>query len=493
MSQISNDAITYQADVLSDLHARFVPHKGQVVAANAIFYQNKKLVMLDCGRKFGKSELIAYLAYRWSMSYPNSIVYIIGPFIKQMREILWSDDRITYFLGKNTEADSRWIASRTQQDLRVKFCNNSFIKLDGADNYEAFRGPNPHLVLYDEFKDHHPKFDEGMRPNLLSHSAPLIVVGTPPDCEENPIPTEEENTFYQFMHECKSDPDGAYFNMPTYVNPHISIEDLKKIENRYRLRGEYHVFQREYLAMHVSSASTHIFPMFDSSKHIRRYSELLVEILKSPKNYEYYISFDPATTSTFAALLVCIHRYSKVIYVIDEVYKTTPSECVTRVVFEEARQKWRSVYEMDDDWCKTYDYAAAWFAAEVMDLFDYYLTPCTKDLKDKENKISVIKDLMLNGYFFISDRCTNTIREIQKYKKNEKGIIVKVDDHNIDNLRYILNAASYTTTSYSDYIPPNPDIRGYTPNNDIMNNRDSNTVSDENDWIESMVTGELYD
>ena len=66
-----------------------------------------------------------------------------------------------------------------------------------------------------------------------------------------------------------------------------------------------------------------------------------------------------------------------------------------------------------------------------------------KLIKNKENKLSVIKDTMLNGYFMVSDRCPKTVWEIKKYAKDDKGKIPMKNDHQIDNLRYIYNAAGY--------------------------------------------------
>ena len=166
--------VRYQAQVIEDLKKSCDLHDAQRLIAKAVFFDGKKKIFVECGRKFGKTTSIPYCAYRQCMSFPGSVVYIIGPFLKQMKEIIWVDGRITHFLAKNLH--DKYISGINNTELRVMFHNGSMIKCDGADNYEAFRGPNPHMVLYDEFKDHHPKFHEGMDPNLMSHNAPLLVL-----------------------------------------------------------------------------------------------------------------------------------------------------------------------------------------------------------------------------------------------------------------------------------------------------------------------------
>jgi hypothetical protein len=67
----------------------------------------------------------------------------------------------------------------------------------------------------------------------------------------------------------------------------------------------------------------------------------------------------------------------------------------------------------------------------------------TLDVKNKENKLSLIKDLLIHDKMFISENCKKMIWEMTNYRKDENGKIPKKDDHLIDALRYGLNAAHY--------------------------------------------------
>jgi len=55
-----------------------------------------------------------------------------------------------------------------------------------------------------------------------------------------------------------------------------------------------------------------------------------------------------------------------------------------------------------------------------------------------------MKDIMLTDKLRISDRCKKTYWELDHYRKDDKGEIVKKHDHEIDNFRYILSATSYS-------------------------------------------------
>ena len=69
-----------------------------------------------------------------------------------------------------------------------------------------------------------------------------------------------------------------------------------------------------------------------------------------------------------------------------------------------------------------FDYAAAWFNSDMIAEFPEYpypLFPCEKDLKNKEKKLSFIKDIMIGtkegSLLTISDRAVNFYKEAEEY------------------------------------------------------------------------------
>ena len=108
------------------------------------------------------------------------------------------------------------------------------------------------------------------------------------------------------------------------------------------------------------------------------------------------------------------------------------------------------IYGFEDAWYGTYDHAATWFMNEVLDRYGRSLMPCQKDLNNKENKLGMIKDMLIDTKLIFSDRCMRgfadnkgLIWEMINYRKDDNGRIPKENDHAIDALRYKLNAMGY--------------------------------------------------
>lgn len=426
-------SLAYYAAVLQDLHDVFAPHAGQVIVGKSLFYDGTKMTFLQCGRKFGKTTFCIYALYRYALTFPGSSCYYFAPFLKQAKEIIWADKSLQHFLPPSIR--QKYGVTENANELRISFNNGSFIKVEGADNAEAVAGINPHFAVIDELKDISEDFWNIFEPNVISHSAPLLIVGSPPD--------NHDNLYCRLADECKRGyPSKIWFKMPSSKNPHISKDFLEEKRKALIARGEPEIWSREYLANIVVGGAKFIFPMIEES-YIHPYDYLLSKIKEAPKEWEFYVSFDPGTTSTFAVLLVAINKYSKHVYLMDEVYEQDQSKTTASLIFERARLLWREINPSDMKWNKIYDYAAAWFELDVSLQFDEALMPCLKDLKSKENKLSLIKQVMLDRKLFFSDRCVKTYWEMQVYRKDDKGRIPKENDHLIDNLRYIMNASCY--------------------------------------------------
>ena len=156
---------------LKALHERWQPHPAQVAIGKALLHDRKRDVFAQCGRNFGKTELVAYLLWRWAWTFPGSENYYFSPYMKQSREILWSSRRVQE-LGP-----SEWISKVNEQEMRIHFHNGSFIKLDGSDNVESYRGVKPKgLTIFDEFKDFRPEFLEAYDPNRAAYDTPLFII-----------------------------------------------------------------------------------------------------------------------------------------------------------------------------------------------------------------------------------------------------------------------------------------------------------------------------
>jgi hypothetical protein len=222
---------------------------------------------------------------------------------------------------------------------------------------------------------------------------------------------------------------------------------LARKEQEHKDRGEYDVYQVEYLAKRVKIGKKYIFPMLKKSM-VRPHDELITHIHANRKDYDFFIGYDPGSVKCFGVLLLAIHRFDRNIIVLDEIYATKLGENSTRQIVPLSLSKAEDINKNDDDWMACYDYAAAWFASEVSyeyPDYPYGLFPCHKDIKNKETKLSLIKDILLGNLVTISDRCEKFYWEMDNYKLDDKGKIVKENDHLIDTFRYILNLGNFGT------------------------------------------------
>ena len=178
------DGLIDLAEIHEDLHERFTPHTGQIPIGTAIFYSLFKFIFVVAGRSFGKSRIAAYISVRIARENPNTTNYIFGPFIGQMNEIYWQT-KIVHNLIPEEE-----IESINNTEMRITLKNGSFIRVCGAENFEAFRGVklNPNSIcIIEELKDIRKAFIDAFLPNLSVNDPILMMIGTPPYREYNPI------------------------------------------------------------------------------------------------------------------------------------------------------------------------------------------------------------------------------------------------------------------------------------------------------------------
>ena len=415
--------------------------------------------------------------YMYAIMFPNSQIYYIADTMKHAGELVWHSQRLQKFflnpkrlrgesdeelnnrrnIGKELHAKYLGNNRPNNSEMRLKFNNGSFIKVDGAENYANADGIEPDFMVYDEFKSHDPRFNEAMEPNLRVKKAPLLIVGTPP---------EELGTYYEkIANSFKRLSYGSHYQRPSYMNTHIYPKGEKDPEfveecEKYLSRGDDDVMRRELYADIVVSGSKALFPMLTlpeydyerekyigTSKHIKKHEDLIKRIQRSPKDWEYYDTYDAGSAVCFAVLFGAMNKYTKEVIILDNIYETDTRQMSTGQIYPKAMKIMEEIYGYDQLWHGEYDNAATWFMNEVVDRYGRALMPCTKDLKNKENKLGMIKDMLLEGYMVFSDRCfkgfqenKGLIWEMINYRKDENGKIPKVNDHAIDALRYKLNA-----------------------------------------------------
>jgi hypothetical protein len=439
---ITDPKVIHYIQTVKELRARHTLHAGQQKVADALFRHGKKRIMVQCGRKWGKTEFVSDVGWKWSRLFSGSGVFYIAPFQKQANEIIWANRRVQNY------GPRQWLkrgsGGMNNSELRLRFTNESFFKLDGADNYDAHRGTEPHLLFYEEYKDHRKEFHDSMGPNLSVYEAPLIIIGTPP--------SQRDHQWYRMRESIERDPNGFFYQASTYENPHISREWLANEKETLYARGEGDVWEREYMARDIFGGHRSIFPML-SKDMVKPHDEIMASLARDVKKLEWVVAADPGTATCFAVLFMAINPYTKTVYLLDEIYETHQQETSTDKIGKRIRQQ-RNALNAYGDWVQVCDEAALWFINEMSDRFDDGFGSTAKALNKKESGLSLIKDIMLGGKLVISDKCEKTYWEMENYIKDDKDKIPKINDHEIDCFRYGLGAVGYSLNAFDEPEEP---------------------------------------
>lgn len=445
---VTDPRVLAYVDTIRALNGAWEPHDGQITAGRALFTRRLLSLFIQCGRKWGKTEFILYCLWRWCQLNPGSQTYYISPYFKQSKEIVWANQRVQSF------GPRAWLrpgsSGINNTELRLTFNNRSFIKCDGSDNFEAYRGIQPHLVVMEESKDHRPQFWQAMEPNLAVHEAPVIWIGTPPDrdCE-----------YTKMAEEHRRDPEKFFLQGSVWQNPHIRREYLHRKKKELYARGEGDVWEREWEGRFVKGGAAKVFPMVDR-RIIRPHADLMRELEKDRKKLEWYWWADPAGATCHAVLFAALNPYTKRWYMLDEIYEKDQAKMSTRQIGRRALDIRDELWSRGE-WRQGYDEAATWFYNEMYDHFEEALEPSQKGMHPKDAGLTLIKDILLADLMWMSDRCPWFYWELDNFFKDKKGKYPKENDHLMDDFRYILGAAHYSVKSEVEYREEHdPDFRG---------------------------------
>jgi hypothetical protein len=426
-------------------------HDDQVAQLKPLYDETNEInsIFISCGRKWGKTELVAYILWRHALLNPGSSCYYIGPEANHARKILWDNRRLQKFMGKDTDKyldKSKGRSGYKDQEMKILLKNGSFIQVVGSDNYAVANGLTPHIAVYDEFKAFNHRWHTEFAPNRAAKAAPLVIIGTKPRSGNKNM-----DQYNEILEYANDNPKEWYVaERTTFDNPINHLPAQKQIIDQeikqLIARGEEDVVQLEYFSKVLRGGKRSIFPMFDRRKHVVNHYDLTMEIKNDLKRMEWYLVTDPGTTTCFGSLLCTLNPYSKVVYILDEIYEKDQRQTSTRRIYPNMEAKCLNLYpgsSVDEDWTKVADEAAAWFINEVMDQYYVYFQPTMKNHNGKEQGISLIKDQLIHGLIKVSDRCVNLCNEIEKYALDDRGAIPKKHDHLIDCLRYFNASANY--------------------------------------------------
>ena len=254
--------LKHQEEIERQIHRVCRPHAGQVDVASAFFIHWMTGVFVQCGRKWGKTDIAIYVMYMFGKLFEGAECYYIADEKDHARKILWENGRLPRFFSsikrapweKHDDFKARkeaglklqqdWVVNTNSSEMTVRLDNDSMLMVDGAKNFAKADGLSPTIIVYDEFKHHDPRFDLAMRPNMKTFKGRILIVGTPPD--------NEENYYCETVNEFKMRKDHLWLRRPSYMNPYVydGPKDPTLMEEKavYKMKKASHVFEREYMA-----------------------------------------------------------------------------------------------------------------------------------------------------------------------------------------------------------------------------------------------------
>lgn len=210
----------------------FAPTKAHT-NQKVVFTDPSRFKLLRAGRKWRKTSLgISWLVWKALQDTEGLTYPFILPYQTQARETVWND-HVKRMLH---EFDEQGLPYKIlEQPMAIEFPGHGRVKLFGSDNQVALRSAsNWGAVVGDEVDDWKSDvWDVTVRPNLMTHQAPAIMMGTPKG-KKNMWRMEQSGNF-------------KVFHFSSFDNPDIPKEEIEAYANEQRERGE-DWYQQEIMA-----------------------------------------------------------------------------------------------------------------------------------------------------------------------------------------------------------------------------------------------------
>lgn len=214
------------------------PHLTQKEVLNSLD-SGTRFVQLRAGRKWRKTSLI--ISWLFEMAWKTHLTCpFVAPNRIQAKNIAW-DDHVQRMLTGFKKAGFPY--KKNEVELSVTIPLGGKVQLMGVENSEALRGISDWGAFggdeYDDWtEDIWPTI---IRPNLITHSAPAILAGTPKG--------------YSNLYRLEENSDFKSFHYTSYDNPEIPEEELAALEKEYSNMGMDY-YRQEILAEYMKPVGT---------------------------------------------------------------------------------------------------------------------------------------------------------------------------------------------------------------------------------------------
>src|ERR1035437_9369118 len=253
------------------------PHDKQQEVLNAVD-AGERFIQLRAGRKWRKTSLLISILFEQAIK-TGLVCPYIAPSRVQAKAIAW-DDHVQRILNNLRIAKIPFKINETE--LSITFQNGGQVVLAGIENKEALRGISRWgQVCGDEYDDWAEDiFPTIIRPNLITHKAPVIFAGTPKGFS-NLYRLEQGGIFKSFHY-------------TSYDNPDLDREELDNLVKEYKEMGMSY-YRQEILAEYEKPVGT-VYEEWDMEKQY-------IPVFYNP-NLPVHISWDFGINDPTAVLVL---------------------------------------------------------------------------------------------------------------------------------------------------------------------------------------------
>ncbi len=395
-----------------------------------VFQSKARYLVLPAGRRFGKTVLaITWLCTEVMSREPGALGYYVAPFRVMAKSIAWD------MLLKATRGIR---VAKNESELTVTLPGNRKIVLKGADDPETLEGVGLVAAVLDEFgRMKLAAWEKSLRPALSDKRGRVLFCGKPRG--HNHL-----KTFYDRGQPGPDHVDGwESWLFTTLEGGHVDSTDID--EARATLPGK--VFAQEYLST-FETAAGRVYEDFTRRSHVIPHATLEREFRRGDRwAFRTLVGVDWGYSHNGVMLVGGVTATGRIIIIHEEVH---PQTLVAKPGWLQIATDLQTAYR-PSEWVA--DPSEPGHIQALRATLDRYPDAVVRNADNEVGRgILGVQTALLpqrqdgRPGLLVSDACQHTVREFENYVYRDVSGVpsedpVKVDDHCMDALRYLVRAA----------------------------------------------------
>ena len=384
--------------------------------------------------------MLCTIAVEYCLKNPNSMVKMIAPEVKMIRQILRPIMR-EILQDCPPELEPKY----KENEHRFKFDNGSEIQIAGTDNgnAESLRGTKAHLCIIDEAgfcNDLDYIIKSIIIPTTTTTKGRIILSSTPPKTNDH--------EFVKFWE--KAETEGYLIKRTIYDNPRLTPEDIEVLAEA--VGGKHSIgFRREYLCEKIVSEDDAVVPEFTPEME-----EEVIKVWPRASHYDAYSAMDIGFNDLTVVLFAYYDFKNAKLIIEDELVengKKLVSDDFAKRIREKEQNNWKNPItgESKDPYMRVSDNNNLIFLNDLQ--VKHNLTFITIDKKESEAALNNMRRLVKNGQIIINPRCKVLISHLKNAIWNRSRTSYQRSQDNghydaVDSLKYLCRAVNFNKNPY---------------------------------------------